>query len=341
MYTYSIFGCTLASDRPFRTLLPSAEHRPDLVFAMVDDSPIGRDWRASPPMLQSALRNETGEPLFTIHRGRECDVMHFTDVADFFLWPERILCQLLDTSARATVTAELSFLGVVLSHWLERRGVLVLHASCIRTGSRAAAFLAVKEGGKSSLAAALLQHGCSLLSDDLVPVRLEDGRFMAHPAYPQMRLWPREAQHFLGRFEDLDRVHPSVTKRRVPIGAHGLGTFSSRPAPLTCIYIPERRGPEASVEIRPRAASEALIDLVRHSFTPNLVHAAGLQPRRLEAMARLIEQTRFRTLIYPSGLGRLSTVAEMILDDVHEHEAVIGQGTAAASPGDIQGMREV
>ena len=58
-----------------------------------------------------------------------------------------------------------------------------------------------------------------------------------------MRMWPDEAQHFLGHYRDLEIVHPQLDKRRVVVGSEGFGTFCAEARPLACIYIPERRDP--------------------------------------------------------------------------------------------------
>jgi hypothetical protein len=58
-----------------------------------------------------------------------------------------------------------------------------------------------------------------------------------------------------------------------------------------------------------------LIELVRHSFSPHLVQAAGLQPRRLDLFARLVMQVPVRRLRYPSGFERLPEVVERLLKD--------------------------
>ena len=70
---------------------------------------------------------------------------------------------------------------------------------------------------------------------------------------------------------------------------------------------------EGGVEIQPVSRSEALIELVRHSFSPRLVEAAGLQPSRLDRLSRLVRQVPVRRLSYTSGFERLPEVAEALL----------------------------
>jgi serine kinase of HPr protein (carbohydrate metabolism regulator) len=193
---------------------------------------------------------------------------------------------------------ELRLLGPVLSYWLERLGIPVLHAAAVRMGEGAVGFVAHSGGGKSSLAAALLQAGAPLLTDDLLPVEEEGGTFLARPGLPQMRLEPDTARFFLGRTEGLIPVSPDDSKLHVPVDA-----FCDTAVPLTGLYLVERRpGP---LEILPLSKAQAVIELVRHSFSPYLVEAAGLQPRRLDLFTRLVRQVPVRRLLCPEGLEHL------------------------------------
>jgi len=162
----------------------------------------------------------------------------------------------------------------------------------------------------------LLQAGQALLSDDLLPIEARDGSFLGRPGYPQMRMWPDEATHFLGGFERLPVVHPELSKRRVPVGPGGLGTFHDSPLPLACIYLLERRAEAEPLELRNLSPQDALIELLRQSFTPLLVEAAGLQPSRFDLLSRLVLAVPVKRLRYPSGFDRLPRVAEAVRLDL-------------------------
>jgi len=230
----------------------------------------------------------------------------------------------------------------VLSFWLERQGIPALHASAVLIGGRAVAFLSSNQGGKSGLAATLMQSVHPLLTDDILPVEEQDGVFLGRPGYPTIRMWPDEAACFLGAYEHLPLVHPELTKRRVPVGGDGFGSFCDTSQPLACIYLPDRRDasgasttpeisavghpgrhpsqpdgavPNTDVEILPVSPRDAVIELIRHSFSAHQVEAAGLAPQRLNFFARLAQQVPMRRLIYPAGFEHLPRVREAILGD--------------------------
>ena len=112
----------------------------------------------------SPYKTKDGESILYVYRKPACDVLHFTDVADFYVWPDRIVCYQLQRAYRYQV--ETWLVGAVLALWLEQKGIPVMHASAVVVEDCAVAFLASSTGGKSCIAAALMQYGCPLLTDD-------------------------------------------------------------------------------------------------------------------------------------------------------------------------------
>ena len=267
-------------------------------------------WKDREPVYRSPYLLGDGESISRLYCLEHFEALCFSGSTDFYLQQGTIVGHLLDPALDFLV--EIRLLGPVLSYWLERQGIPTLHASAVAVDKRAIAFLSSHGGGKTGLAAAMMCAGFPLLTDDVLPIEESGGRFLGRPGYPQMRMWADEAEYFLGRFEDLPLVHPAVTKRKVAIGSGGFGAFHDAALPLTCIYLPERvaKGPIEIQEISPR---DALIELVRHSFSPHLVEAVGLQPARLDLFARLVMQVPVRRLRYPSGFERLPEVVEKLL----------------------------
>jgi hypothetical protein len=309
-----LLGCRVATDFPFAIRPePEAEDGPvDLTFKVSEQSVLSR-FPAVSPIYASPLRDRNGRNQARLFRFRfeDREVLCCLDAGDFLIQTETIEAYLLESRPDL---AELRFLGPVLSYWFERRGFPTLHASAVSVNGRTVAFASHHGGGKTGLAAAMLQAGASLLTDDLLVLEEREDRWDARPAYPEMRMWPDEAAHFVGPPEGLPLVQADSEKRRVAIGDGGFGSFHDASAPLSCIYLASRnQETHGGVEIQPVSRSEALIELVRHSFSPRLVAAAGLQPARLDRLARLVRSVPVRRLIYPSGFSRLPEVAEMLL----------------------------
>jgi hypothetical protein len=330
--SHRLYGLTLASDFAFANHLSCGRGPADLTFACIRSAPLSDAIERAEPVYASPPYPEGGESEIFLYRLGACWVVRFTGISDFYLWPERILCHPQDAPKYPglrrnpeyhRMVVEVQLLGIVLACWLEWQGIPALHASAVVVDDRAVAFLSTGGGGKSSSAVALMQAGNPLLADDIVPVEWTGEAFVGRPGYPQMRMWPEQAEHFLGHYESLEIVYPGYTKRRVPVEENGLGPFCAASRPLACLYLPERREVAdwgVRTEITPVPRREALMALIAHSFVPHLVEAMGLQPRRLGFFAEMTSRVPVRRIVYPSGLDHLPRVRRAILNDLTPNE---------------------
>ena len=314
---YRAFGHTLASNRPLASWLPASFDPPDLTISFVSQSPIDWDPASTTPVFSSLRKSEEGKSILTLYLLDTCKLIRFLEYADFYLWPDRLICR-LDESAPDYLIQSFMFANV-LPFWLELKGFVTLHASSVNISGQAIAFLAHSQNGKSTLAASMLREGFSLLTDDVLPLRLQEGSYLAYPGYPAIRMWPNEAEHFLIEYEHLERVHPEIAKRYVPVGDDLFGPFCDHPCPLERIFILERRGASdlpAGLEIKHVSHRDAVIELLRYSFITRLAEAAGLTADRLGFLSSLVQKVPVRRLIYPSGYEHLAQIRQSILNDL-------------------------
>jgi hypothetical protein len=314
---WTLFGLHVTSPHRFRNRLSVSERAPDLYFRPVDASPIGAGWRATAPAYRSPLKIDDEQHVLDIVITPRGTVFHFSEVVDFYVLDDGVAYVLLDPAYAHMV--ELHFLGYVMSYWLERAGWLALHASAVVSHGHAIGFLSNHGGGKTSLAATLIAHGLPLLTDDILAVRRAGPEVVGLPGYPQMRMWPELARHFLGH-DDLEIVHPGLTKRRVPVGDGTFGSFDTVARELAVLYIPRRRE-DGPVEIADLSSGAALFELVRHTFLHGVVQNSELSQQRLRALGAIVERIPIRTLAYPSGLDRLPEVARVVLLDADRHRS--------------------
>lgn len=315
--SYSVYGLTLASDYPLGDRLPRGYGEPDLTFTCVSTAPIAPTWQQSTPIYADPQKLRDGTSIIYIYDAGPCHVIRFTRVADFYLWPDKIVCHLTEPAHRHWV--EIWLLGIVLAYWLELQGIPALHASAVVINGRAIAFLSSNKGGKSSLAASLMQLGYPLLTDDILPVERHDSSFLGRPGYPQMRMWPDQAEHFAGH-ADLEQVHPQVSKRRVPVKALTKGAFCGSVRTLGGLYLPERRD-TLGIAITTLAPAEALMALIRNAFLAHNVQLPALEAARLRFFAALVRFVPVKRLVYPDGLEHLPAACDAILQDVAGVEA--------------------
>ncbi len=310
MNVYNIFGVRIGSSYPF--VYHSAEDFDtfDITFRQIYESPYP-DWEKNAPIFVGKT-NDDEIPYLLIFRHKDFIIYSIPEI-DFFIRPNTIE-GLIKTESSDDI--ELLLFGKILSLWLELRGVPCLHASSVVMNDGAVGFLSSSHGGKSVLAASMMRAGHPLLTDDILPVRFEGARFFGAPGNASMRMWPDQAEYFLGSYEDLDLVHPSVSKRRVPVGERGFGMFCREEQPLKLLYIPEKNNSGDEVVIEPMTPRDAFFELVKNSYAVRIIEALGKEAQRMKFFADMASRLPIRRLRYPEGFQHLSSVVECIHEDL-------------------------
>ena len=221
---------------------------------------------------------------------------HFEGVAHF-LFPHdgRFLKIFVHPGADHT-SLEFALYRGVLPRILHLRGTTCLHASAVAGEDGVVAFVGPSGAGKSTLAAALVSRGWSLVSDDVLPLRLGRTRdeVLAGPGLPELRLHPATAD-VIGIGNQVAAPIQGQTKARwQPRRAPDV------PLPLQRIYLlePSLRGTSAlpATELSmPRP--EALLDLISNSFW---VHPGetGALARDMICLGGLLRSVAVTRLVY-------------------------------------------
>lgn len=329
-----LFGFCLETDYRFRTPMSAApyDRACDLRFQLVLIAEV-HAFEADTCLFQSAEKNRFGESIVQGYASPTGMVMRFPRVADFWLSPGKIRCELHDPELEFMV--EICLLGHVMAYYLELSGLAALHAGAVVHGEKAVLFAADRTGGKSTMVASMVEGGFPLLADDISALTAHDGTVYCRPGFPQMKLTPEQAARFVGEFDDFPLVHPSFAKLSVP--ASRVGEVVSATLPVACIYLLERCLPGKQAEgadrvrIEPVAAGEAMIQLVRHAFLMHLLDAHvdcrllgqaqssakhGLKASRFHLLARIAQSVSVKRLCYPSGYEHLPAVHRAIEADL-------------------------
>ncbi len=310
---YSVYGHRLGCRRPLRHHLLAAEPPADLEFSYAPE-PLERSVAERRLLGRSPFRDAAGRSVAELYGWQDGELLRFAEGLEFGLTGDRIICHVRQPAAAPV--AELRLLGPVMAYWLERRGLPVLHASAVCLDDLAVAFAAGRRGGKSSLAAVFLERGAALLGDDVLALRCDADGCVGLPSYPELRLWPPAAERLLPGRMATARVHPELDKQVVAVGEGGFGRFRASAARVARIYLLEREERAGRIELRATTPRDAVIDLLRCSFTPFLAEAAGRRALRLERLAQLAETVPVRRLSFPSGFERLPEVRQAVLRDL-------------------------
>ena len=216
-YYYSRLWLVLASDLACPELLQVEPAAPDIVFRLGEvpeslENPAnsGARWQTAPGIY---LLNLVRVARFLVRDGREISIQPRPGV-------ERIgfarFCSVPASPSCFTSAPSLLFIAA---------------ASTPKSG--AVLFSGNSGMGKSTLVSAFLERGYKILADDMLALTFnEQGRVMALPDFPQVKLWADLARALGRSTEGLRRVTPEVERFVAP----EVERFDPTPTPLRAIY---------------------------------------------------------------------------------------------------------
>jgi hypothetical protein len=312
---YSLYGLRVASDVPLLTTpTVSAARRPaDLTFRL--RTPDGAPPVALGPAV-AALRCEHGAVMVQKHAGPNGTWLVMPDQARFHIhaggrhvdvYPEPALDQRL---------LGLLLVGQVSIVALQALGDPCLHAGAVVTEQGGIAFLGHKGHGKSTMTAAFLRRGATLLTDDALPLRRVGEAVYGAPGVPFMKVWRETAERALEIPEELPNLVADLEKKLLDI--EGRFVFADSPARLRAIYVLERVDSAAGGQmctISPLSGREALAALLTHTSYGTLLQPTEAA-RLLPLYVRLAAQASVRVLRYPTGIEYQDAVHAHVLADV-------------------------
>jgi hypothetical protein len=288
---------------------------PATVAFRVVTTPPAAEWARAAELIATPPAPGRAEPDFRFFRLPDRDVIRIEGSADFHLLDDEMVCHLVNPDHAFLV--EIVLAGLAFSFWLERRGVATLHGSAASIDGSGVGFLAARGTGKSSLVTHLTANGDPLITEDLLVVKWPEGDPHVQPGLAQLRLWPEQAARFVDDWESLERPHPGFSKRKVPVGADGLGVFASGPVPLRRLYVLDRLVDDARPpELIELPSAAAVVLLLRNSYLPEIGEKFGWQQRRLIQLTDLLTMVPVRVLRYPTGVEYLPAVRAAIVADL-------------------------
>jgi len=212
-------------------------------------------------------------------------------------------------------------LGRIFSFALVKKGYEPLHAATVVVNQRAVAFLGASTFGKSSLAACFVAAGYPLLTDDVLRLEEEGGRYIAFPGPPRLKLFPRVARLYLGDVSaGIPMNHLSVKSPKF-VFSLAANQICATPTPLAAIYVvaaPRKVYRKQRITIGALPPAKALISLLTFTHNHELTGRDRLV-RQFDAASRLSEKVPIRSLSYPRVLSSLSEVKTAVLADLRNY----------------------
>lgn len=284
-YRYRLFGLAIKSELPL----------PEL--------PESSDDRLSPPDIDIGFCNGLdSEGAF---------ILDIPGVARFVISGGRSI-----TIDPATGAGEreirLFLLGSAMGVVLHQRGVLPLHANAVAIDGVAVAFTGPSGSGKSTLAAWFHDRGYQILADDVCVVRTDDGRAMAFPGLPRLRLW-QDALEASGRDPGAHALSfrakgDSRQKYDVALPADGV---MGDPLPLRALFVLEQ-GPVLAIEHL--SGAESVEAISTNTYRGGLIGQVGDSAAHLEACLTIARQAQVHCLRRPFDRAAFEPQCNAILD---------------------------
>jgi hypothetical protein len=189
---------------------------------------------------------------------------------------------------------------------LHQRGYAVLHASCIRTEHRDLAFIGASGMGKSSMAAAMVAHGMSVISDDFIA--LTAGQPL-RAGFPQLRLLPDTATAlaFDAAQSVVNGEWPKATWSFSQVPRDGAHTGDDRHRGMRLYFLQD--GP--TLDIRPLTPRLALFHLLSNGYCGPLLDREMLATE-FHVLSELARTADCWILERPRDFDRIHDVARAV-----------------------------
>jgi hypothetical protein len=191
---------------------------------------------------------------------------------------------------------------------LHQRGRIVLHASAVRVRDSAVLFCGPSGAGKSTLAAALVDAGYDLVTDDFCGISVHaDGTPWVEPDGRQLKLW----QNSIDRLSLTERVaapvRPAIQKYYVEPRA-----ATAAALPLSAIYVlREARPPHAPGIERPNIVDGGLM-VRNNAYRPVMVRRMAQADLYFQAAATISQRAGVFTLTREMNFTQMPVVMDWL-----------------------------
>lgn len=205
----------------------------------------------------------------------------------------------------------LYILGTCMGAILLQNNILPLHGSVLSIDGKAYGIVGECGAGKSTLARAFIKQGYKLLSDDLIPVTLNNNVPHVIPSYPYQKLWEESLTEFNMKSENYQPIVYRETKYSVPID----DLFERETIPLAGIFVLNKQG--ENVELTELNSINAIQELSEHTYRNFLIQRLGLLNWHFQLSAKIIENIQVFKLIRPMSRFTANELTAVILKAIN------------------------
>lgn len=277
----------------------------DAVSPVPADSPPFHEWtRPDGTVWTSFYRTKAGY------------LLRFPALVDFVLDLDGQRVRAWPAPGVGDATIQHLFLNQVLPLAWSKQGKVVLHGSAVEIDDQCVAFIGPSGVGKSTLAASFAVSGFRFLTDDGLILDGAGAAFRAIPNHPSIRLWQDSQGMLIG--PDAEAAPPVQFTSKARLHADSGIAFCDQPRPLRRVYF-LGEGAQPSPLFRRLKASDALVELIKHSFL--LDTEREMLSFHFDALSRLAALPICYRLDYPRRYEALP----QLRDEIVRHTAQEGE----------------
>ena len=218
--------------------------------------------------------------------------------------------------------AQVYLLGTAFGIVQHQRGRMVLHASAVAVGDKAALFCGHSGAGKSTIAAALNRRGYACVSDDVCGIEFTASHPVVLPDGRMLKLWADT----VGHLEMGARQGPAIRRRLAKYYVEPESTAVERDLPIAAVYVLRVADDAHAPGIVRLGAADAALLLRRNAYRPLVVSKIGLEGAYLGWSSRLHKTPGVFSLTRPFDLAAMPEV----IGALEDHWRALGILPAAA-----------
>jgi hypothetical protein len=237
------------------------------------------------------------------------------DVGEFLVGADgrRLRCRRFEGSSDESFYVYM--LGQALSYAVIKQGLEPLHATAVAIGDAAVAFLGGNGFGKSTLAAAFLDAGFRLLTDDVLVTCERPHAVFAYPGPGRLKLFPLVARRLVPADEGV-AMNRASTKLVLPLGADRRCATAVRLRAVYTLAAPRDNARRREIAIERLPPRSGFVELLRSAFDRGRLATPERLTRQFRIVTGLVERVPISRLSYPRSIERLCEVRAAVLEDL-------------------------
>lgn len=125
--------------------------------------------------------------------------------------------------------------GELISAILRWWGYLIIHASAIEINEKTVVFMGHSGAGKSTTALYInkIEKKSRIITDDLLPLTIENKKIVATPSFPRTRLYKDSGSRIFEDYETNDNIHDRSNKKEIPVSE----SFSEKKSNVSIVFV--------------------------------------------------------------------------------------------------------